>query len=89
MTTTLDEPFYRVEFTNGYARVDQFEITGDMPNVDRYYEINDLPMWIQKRIAVLSSMSAEPPTDVITGIGRRIDKNVYWVFCPQENEDER
>jgi len=88
MQTDKVDSHYRVEFTNGFARVDQYEITGDMPDVDRYYEVNELPDWIQKRIAVLSGMSTEPPTDVVTGIGRRISKNVYWVFRPEENDDE-
>jgi hypothetical protein len=42
--------------------------------------INDLPDWITRRVAVLCTMSYEPPTEYVNKIGRRISKNVYWIF---------
>jgi hypothetical protein len=26
-------------------------------------------------------LSAKPPTEVVDGVGRRIDADIYWVFC--------
>lgn len=71
---------YRVEFTGRQATVQKFEVASITPELDGDYYIDDLPDWMQRRIAVLSCMSYEPPTEDIEGIGRRIEKNVYWVY---------
>jgi hypothetical protein len=46
-----------------------------------YRSTNLLPDWMQEKLAVLTMMSAEPPTKIVEGIGRRIDHDRYWVFC--------
>lgn len=56
-----------------------------MDNVDSevngtYDTPDDLPDWIQNRVAVLMLTPLDKPTKTIEGIGRRIDKNVFWVF---------
>tara|TARA_R110001599_G_scaffold193907_1_gene389794 strand:+ start:131 stop:424 length:294 start_codon:yes stop_codon:yes gene_type:complete len=82
---------YRVEFTGRQATVSKFEVASTTPELDGEYYIDDLPDWMQRRIAVLSGMSYEPPTEYVAGIGRRIEKDVYWVFYgeDEENDDER
>jgi len=78
---------YRVEFTGRQAKVDKFDTLDTTPELDGEYHIDDLPDWMQKRIAVLSFMSYEPPTEYIENVGRRIEKNVYWILYPEENDD--
>ena len=39
---------------------------------------SDLPMWMQRRLAVLS-MLEKAPTAAIEGVGRRMSETVYWV----------
>lgn len=46
-----------------------------------YRNTNLLPDWMQEKLAVLTMMSAKPPTKIVEGVGRRIDKDRYWVFC--------
>jgi len=48
--------------------------------------MDDLPMWVQRRLAVLSTFIATPPIPDVVGVGRRISENVYWVYFPTELE---
>ena len=43
------------------------------------------PLWFQRRLAVLLTLSDEPPTGYVVGVGKRISKNVFWV---EYNGDE-
>lgn len=45
-----------------------------------YNSVDDLPNWVQERLAILMMMSTEPPTQFVDGVGRRISEDVYWVF---------
>ena len=45
-----------------------------------YNSVNDLPEWMQEGIALLMMTSAEPPTNEVEGVGRRIDETTYWLY---------
>lgn len=45
-----------------------------------YATTDELPTWMQERIAVLSMMKVNPPQTKVEGIGMRVDENVYWVL---------
>lgn len=47
-----------------------------------YDSLDTLPEWVQERIAVLSMLSATPPTQDIPTVGRRITNRTYWVYKP-------
>ena len=47
-----------------------------------YDSLDELPEWVQGRIAVLSMLSATPPTQDIPSVGRRITNRTYWVYKP-------
>jgi hypothetical protein len=42
--------------------------------------MDKLPVWIQRRIATLSTIGTTPPMPDIPGVGRRISEDVYWVY---------
>jgi hypothetical protein len=46
-----------------------------------YADTSKLPDWMQEKLAVLTMMSSKPPTEPVDGVGRRINDNIYWVFC--------
>lgn len=74
---------YRVEFVGDMARVNCLGIpikTYAIFEKEVIIPINDLPDWITRRVAVLCTMSYEPPTEYVNKIGRRISKYVYWIF---------
>lgn len=45
-----------------------------------YQSTDDLPEWMQERLAVLMVMRHEPPTTEVEGVGRRISRDVFWVL---------
>ena len=45
-----------------------------------YNTTDELPAWMQERIAVLSMMKVNPPQTKVEGIGMRVDESVYWVL---------
>jgi hypothetical protein len=47
-----------------------------------YDSVEQLPHWMQERLATLSMLSYEPPTEKVEGVGRRISKRTYWVEKP-------
>ena len=45
-----------------------------------YSRLDDLPEWIQNKLAVLMTIDHTPPTKPVEGVGQRISKNIFWVF---------
>jgi hypothetical protein len=79
-----DNDTYRLAITKkGKVEVMCFGFT----SVDRelkpsYNSVDDLPNWVKERLAVLSIIDPTPPTPEVEGVGRRISKNVFWVYHP-------
>jgi len=85
-----DKYTYRVEFVGGMARVQRFGIPIKPYAIfeeEITIPINELPDWVTRRVAVLCTMSYEPPTEYVNKIGRRIDKYVYWIFYEGDEGD--
>jgi hypothetical protein len=78
-----EEPIYRIEIhedntvqTTCYEMLDAFN-----PELKNYYEtLDDLPKWVQDKLAVLMLLDHTKVNEEVKTIGRRISKNVYWVF---------
>jgi hypothetical protein len=47
-----------------------------------YINVDVLPKWVQERLAVLMMMNYTPPTEEVESVGRRISRDVYWVYKP-------
>lgn len=75
------DPIYRV-----YIKEDQtvttysYELLENFaPELEKEYKsIDDLPKWAQDKLAVL--MVCEPSSAKVDGVGRRISKDVFWLF---------
>tara|TARA_R110000782_G_scaffold11705_4_gene35291 strand:+ start:1235 stop:1408 length:174 start_codon:yes stop_codon:yes gene_type:complete len=52
----------------------------DEQDATTYDSVDELPSWIQEGLAILSMTSSEPPTKEVSGVGRRIDKDTYWLY---------
>jgi len=48
-----------------------------------YVTVEDLPQWVQERIALLMMVDPKPPTQEIEDVGQRIDKYTFWI-CGKE-----
>lgn len=82
-TLPHDDNIYRVHINPDTYTVEVrcFGMEGvDRSSEGTYSCVENLPLWIQKRLAVLTMLRVEIPMRTIDGVGRRIDKDVYWVF---------
>jgi hypothetical protein len=76
-------PIYRIQInedntveTACYEMLDAFD-----PELKKYYEtLDDLPKWVQDKLAVLMLLDHTKVNQEVENVGRRINQNVYWVF---------
>jgi hypothetical protein len=78
-----DDSIYRV-FINKRKELVEVICLG-MNSVDSeaegfYSSVDDLPNWIQKRMAVLLLCDPTPPTEEVRGVGFRVDADTFWVY---------
>ncbi len=77
-----DDKIYRVMIHKNLVEVIPLGLDiVDNDVAGNYSSTNDLPVWMQERLAVLACMSPKPPTDNVEGIGRRIEKNIFWLYA--------
>ena len=56
---------------------------------DTYVSVDDLPEWVQRKLALLMMLEVPPlPLTAdfphVPGVGRRVGENVYWVEYTEE-----
>lgn len=79
-----DDRIYRVSIFPGEIDVLCLGLVPSEHSLEGQYSgVDELPLWMQERLAVLMMMSLEPPTVELEGVGRRISSHVYWVFNPE------
>ncbi len=77
------EPIYRIVIhddngvtTTCYEMLDNFA-----PELKSFYEtVDELPKWVQDKIAVLMLLDHTKQNQEVENVGRRISKDIYWVF---------
>lgn len=82
---TPDDKLYRVQIHDDTNTIEISCIGIDKVDAEAegmYCSVDDLPLWVQERLAVLMLSSAKPITSFIEGVGRRIDKTTYWIIHP-------
>lgn len=86
MYATMSTRTYRVSVEpSGRVNITTWGLAQD---IDRGYDsVDELPEWMQRKIAVLMIFDPEKPMEEIKGIGRRISRGTFWVF-PDEGEDD-
>ncbi len=78
-----DDNVYRVSIDNTTKQVEVVCIGMDSVDSEAegiYSSVDELPEWAQERVAVLMLCDPTPPTQDVEGVGRRIDRDVYWVY---------
>jgi len=45
-----------------------------------YDSVDELPEWIQRKLAVLTMLKVKPPMQAVSDVGRRIDDDTFWVY---------
>ena len=62
--------------TTCYEMMDAFK-----PELDRIYlDVDELPQWVQDKLAVLMLLDHNVTNVEIEDVGRRITEDIYWVF---------
>jgi hypothetical protein len=79
-----DNNIYRVSVCPDGVDVVCFGMGVDTIHDGHYINADVLPKWVQERLAVLMMMSYTPPTEEVEGVGRRISRDVYWVYKPMD-----
>ena len=77
-----DDKVYRVSVCPDGVDVVCFGMGVDTIHDGHYINVDVLPKWVQERLAVLMMMTSAPPTEEVEGVGRRISRDVYWVYKP-------
>lgn len=86
-----NESCYRVEFVGDTATIlylGSTVIFSEFGTRETSIPIVDMPEWMTRRVAVLCTMSEQPPTEYVTNVGRRIAQYVYWVFYKGEEDGD-
>jgi len=79
-----DDNIYRVIVDNvtGHVHVECIGLEKVDAIVDGNYDgVESLPNWMREKLTLLAMLSAKPPTEPVEGVGRRINDDIYWVFC--------
>ena len=79
-----DDHIYRVSVCPDGVDVVCFGLGIDTVHDGHYINADVLPKWVQERLAVLMMMTYTPPTEEVEGVGRRISRDVYWVYKPMD-----
>ena len=78
-----EEPIYRIFINDDgmvetvcYEMLDAFD-----PELNNSYEsVDELPIWVQDKLAVLMLLDHKKVNEEVKGVGRRINERTYWVF---------
>jgi len=78
-----DDSTYRVTVARNNRTV-SVECFGMYP-LDRsvdgtYASVDELPEWMQAKLAVLLMLDTPPPTNDVEGVGSKLSPHLYWVY---------
>jgi hypothetical protein len=80
MLKAKDKDLWRVHFpTNGTVELLFIGLHGDKSSIDKLRSADELPEWVQHRIAALDVFGDNYPTNYVEGVGRRINRSTYYV----------
>jgi len=78
-----DDKIYRVVIDGSRVNISCFGMDLLDPQAEGDYDsVDDLPKWVQDRLAVLMITPIGPPTKEVATVGRRIEEDIYWVYAP-------
>jgi hypothetical protein len=49
---------------------------------------DDLPQWVQDKLAVLMLLDHNANNQEVAGVGRRINEDIFWVFKGEQDGDD-
>ena len=90
LPSCADDYTYRVNIeTDGSIHIICFGLPTVDSNCEGHYDkADDLPNWVQDRLAILMMTPNVKPTPDIRGVGRRISGSVFWIYAPDHTPEE-
>jgi hypothetical protein len=86
IVATMATRTYRVQVhTDGRVSISSWGLAIDVE--DTYDSVDELPAWMQRKIATLMIFDPEKANEEVKGLGRRISKGTFWLY-PDEGEDD-
>lgn len=85
------EPIYRISLnTDGSVQTSCYEMLDAFaPELKSFYEsVDELPKWVQDKLAVLMLLDPDKVNEEVESVGRRISKDIFWVFIGEANGDD-
>jgi hypothetical protein len=94
MTRYLDmvtnKPIYRIQLHEDSSNVETMcydLMDGFSPKLNKFYEsVDELPKWVQDTLSVLMVVDHTKVNQEIEKVGRRISKDVFWVYDRDEED---
>jgi hypothetical protein len=83
-------PIYKIQFNeDNTIRTDCYELLENFkPELELAYEhADDLPKWVQDKLAVLMLLDPNALNQEVENVGRRICEDIYWVFKEEHDGD--
>lgn len=90
LPSCADDYTYRVNIeADGSIHIVCFGLPTVDSNCEGHYDkADDLPNWVQDRLAILMMTPNVKPTPDIRGVGRRISGSVFWIYAPDHTPEE-
>jgi hypothetical protein len=76
-------PVYRIKIEDDSSvQTDCYDMLDDFaPELKKFYlSLDELPKWVQDKLAVLMLFDPDKRNEELENIGRRINKNIFWVY---------
>jgi hypothetical protein len=87
-----EQPIYRVTIHDrtGEVNTDCYDLLENFaPELKmRYDNINGMPKWAQEKLAVLMVLDPDKVNNDVVGVGRRISRNIYWLYKENASGDD-
>jgi hypothetical protein len=83
-------PIYRIKINeDGSVETDCYELLDNFqPELEKCYEgVDELPKWVQDKLAVLMLLDHNQHDQEVETVGRRISENIFWVFIGESGGD--
>ena len=76
-----NEKIYRLDVTSKGVVVTCYGLDAVDSELKMYYSlVDDLPEWVQKKLAVLYLLDPDKSNSNVEKVGRRINKSVFWIY---------
>jgi hypothetical protein len=83
---SLSHPTYRLRIReNDMVEIVSWGVANEVNTA--YDSVDDLPIWMHTKLAVLMLFDPDKRNEEVEGIGRRISRNIFWLYAIDGEDD--